>query len=63
MVSVDLEELADEVRMKLKRDHHASRASERDLELFGLTWDEKVALIVDHIRYRGSQYSPREWYR
>lgn len=60
---MNLEQLAEEVQAQIKRERKRCRESDRASMLVGLSRDKQIELIVSHIRFRGAQYSPREWYR
>lgn len=59
----NLEQLAEEIQAQIKRERKRCRESDRASMLVGLSRDKQIELIVGHIRFRGRQYSPREWYR
>lgn len=59
---MNIEQLADEVRTQVRHYRKRRHDAERRELLAGKSRDEKLALIIGHIRVR-SDRSPREWYR
>lgn len=62
---MNAEALADQVRADLKRDRRNTKHEER-LEMLAScrTWDEKVEMIVAHLRIQGHrETAPARWYR
>jgi hypothetical protein len=62
---MNAEALADEVRTELKRDRLSAQREDRlDMLASCRTWDEKVELIVAHLRIQGRrETAPARWYR
>lgn len=61
----NVEHLADEIRAQTKRDRLSAQREERlDMLASCRTWDEKVELIVAHLRIQGRrETAPARWYR
>lgn len=61
----NVEQFADEVRADLKRDRRSAQREDRlDMLASCRTWDEKVELIVAHLRIQGRrETAPARWYR
>lgn len=61
--TMNIEQMADDIRAEFRAQRKNELVAAREAELNGLTRDERIAHVVAHIRFCGSQYSPQEWYR